>query len=66
MKHLESILTYQDMFVKTVLIFLKKVLNYREGKGTHLIDLKKYIHDVEELGHEDVAEFLKDNIVNLL
>lgn len=66
MKHLESILTNQDMFVKTVLIFLKKVLNYREGKGTHLIDLKKYIHDVEELGHEDVAEFLKDNIVNLL
>ncbi|MCB4936756.1 Rgg/GadR/MutR family transcriptional regulator, partial [Streptococcus mutans] len=34
--------------------------------GTHLIDLKKYIYDVEELGHEDVAEFLKDNIVNLL
>ncbi|EMB67864.1 putative transcriptional regulator MutR [Streptococcus mutans] len=66
MKHLESILTYQDMFVKTTFIFLKKVLNYREGKGTHLIDLKKYIHDVEELGHEDVAEFLKDNIVNLL
>ncbi|HHF7057362.1 Rgg/GadR/MutR family transcriptional regulator [Streptococcus mutans] len=66
MKNLESILTYQDMFVKTTFIFLKKVLNYREGKGTHLIDLKKYIHDVEELGHEDVAEFLKDNIVNLL
>ena len=65
-KHLESILTYQDMLVKTTFIFLKKVLNYREGKGTHLIDLKKYIHDVEELGHEDVAEFLKDNIVNLL
>lgn len=66
MKNLESILTYQDMFVKTTFIFLKKVLNYREGKGTNLIDLKKYIHDVEELGHEDVAEFLKDNIVNLL
>ena len=42
MKHLESILTYQDMFVKTTFIFLKKVLNYREGKGTHLIDLKIY------------------------
>ncbi len=40
MKHLESILTYQDMFVKTTFIFLKKVLNYREGKGTNLIDLK--------------------------
>ncbi|AND78972.1 Rgg/GadR/MutR family transcriptional regulator [Streptococcus pantholopis] len=65
-KHLETILTYQDMFAKTVLIFLKKVLDYQEGRDTKLTDLEDYICNVRNLGHEDVAAFLQDNIDNLM
>ncbi|SNU87026.1 putative transcriptional regulator MutR [Streptococcus merionis] len=63
--HLESIVTYQDMFTRTVLIFLKKVLSYQEGKNITVMDLENYIEDIKKLGHEDVAEFLQDNIANL-
>lgn len=65
-KHLETILSYQDMFVKTVLIFLKKVLDYREGKSTNLSELENYICNVKNLNHEDVAQFLQDSMANLM
>ena len=66
MKHLEKILNYQDMFAKTVLIFLKKVLNYQEGQTTDSITIEHYIQSVKELGHEEVAEFLQDSLNSLI
>lgn len=65
-KQLEPILTYQDMFGKTVLTFLKHVLDYHQGKNVKRKDLESYISEVSHLGHEDVAAFLKDNVTNLL
>ena len=66
MKHLESILNYQDMFVKTVLTFLRKILNYQEGKSVSTAALEQYIQHVKELGQEEVAAFLQDNLNRLI
>ncbi|MDY3023995.1 helix-turn-helix domain-containing protein [Streptococcus hyovaginalis] len=66
MNHLETILTYQDMFVNTVLILLKKVLDYREGKNINFDDLEMYISNIRQLGHDDIAEFLQDNVITLI
>ncbi|MGT2949119.1 Rgg/GadR/MutR family transcriptional regulator [Streptococcus devriesei] len=66
MKHLENTLTYQDMFAKTVLIFLKKVLAYQERKITDKSVLDDYIHDVRNVGQEETAAFLQENLTNLL
>ncbi|MGT2924313.1 Rgg family transcriptional regulator [Streptococcus caviae] len=66
MKHLDSILTYQDMFVKTVLTFLRKILNYQEGKSVGTAALEQYIQHIKELGQEEVADFLQDNLNRLI
>lgn len=66
MNHLETILTYHDMFVNTVLILLKKVLDYREGKNINFDDLEMYISNIRQLGHDDIAEFLQDNVITLI
>ncbi|WP_019790930.1 helix-turn-helix domain-containing protein, partial [Streptococcus sobrinus] len=44
---LEALLSYQDMFARVVLIFLKKVMNYIKGETTDLSEVDAYISLVE-------------------
>ena len=62
MKHLDKILTYQDMFAKTILIFLKKVLDYQEKRVTTTQTLEEYIALIKATGHDEVAAFLQENL----
>lgn len=62
MKHLDEILTYQDMFAKTILIFLQKVLDYQEKRITDTKSLEEYISLIKATGHDEVAAFLQENL----
>ena len=62
MKHLDEILTYQDMFAKTILIFLQKVLDYQEKRITDTKSLKEYIALIKATGHDEVATFLQETL----
>ena len=62
MKHLDKILTYQDMFAKTILIFLQKVLDYQEKRVTDTKNLEEYISLIKATGHDEVAAFLQENL----
>lgn len=66
MNHLDNILGYQDMFSLTVLNCLKMILDYQENRNNDLQLVKKYISDVNNMGYEEVANFLRDNIIGLL
>lgn len=66
MNHLDNILGYQDMFSITVLNCLKMILDYQENRNNDLQLVKKYISDVNNMGYEEVANFLRDNIIGLL
>lgn len=65
MKHLESIINYQDMFSKTVLIFLKMVLDYQDKKISDINTIKEYISNIKAVGHDEVAMFLQDILLSL-
>ncbi|EMC08267.1 XRE/MutR family transcriptional regulator [Streptococcus mutans] len=59
---LENMLTYQDMFARIFLNFLKKVMAYLNGKSTDLSDIEDYIRLVEQLSNPTLAMFLRTNL----
>lgn len=63
MNHLDSTLTYQDMFAKTILIFQNMILDYKELK-IRKDDIQNYIDKIKEIKQTDVANILQDYINN--
>ncbi|MTB70381.1 Rgg/GadR/MutR family transcriptional regulator [Streptococcus uberis] len=61
-QQLESILTYQDMFGKTVLNFLKLILDYHQKKNVKVNDLERFISILNHMGHNEVASFLQESM----
>lgn len=66
MNHLEKIINYQDMFAKTILLYFRKVLNYKEGKLQDKNSITSYINIIKDLGFEEIAEILSDSIGKLI
>lgn len=65
-ENLEIMLTYQDMFARIFLNFLKKVMAYLDGKGTGLSDIEDYIRLVERLDNPTLAMFLRTNLEQIM
>ncbi|WP_165209764.1 Rgg/GadR/MutR family transcriptional regulator [Streptococcus tangpeifui] len=61
-ENLENMLTYQDMFARVVLNFLKKVMNYLKGETADLSDVEVYISLIEKLDNPTLVMFLKTNL----
>lgn len=62
---LEKLLDSQDMFVKTILIFLRMVLNYQEGEN-NIKNIENYIFSLKNFGYIEIADFLEENLQLLL
>ncbi|MFC3931350.1 Rgg family transcriptional regulator [Streptococcus dentapri] len=63
---LEKMLTYQDMFARILLNFLKKVMNYLAGEGINLSDVENYINLIEQLGNPTLVMFLRTNLEQIM
>lgn len=53
------------MFVKTILMFLRMVLNYQEGEN-NIKNIENYIFSLKNFGYIEIADFLEENLQLLL
>ncbi len=63
---LEALLSYQDMFARVVLIFLKKLMNYIKGETTDLSEVEAYISLVESFDNPILVMFLRTNLKQII
>lgn len=60
--NLEKMLTYQDMFARIFLKFLKMVMDYLKDKGTSLNDVENFINLIEKLDNPTLVMYLRTNL----
>lgn len=65
-ENLENMLTYQDMFARIFLNFLKKVMAYLNGQRVSLSDLEDYINLIDQLDNPTLVMFLKVNLEQII
>ncbi|MGT2923647.1 Rgg family transcriptional regulator [Streptococcus caviae] len=65
-ENLEKILTYQDMFARIFLTFLKKVMAYIKGETTDLSDIENYIRLIEQLDNPTLVMYLRTNLKQII
>lgn len=64
--NLEKMLTYQDMFARIFLKFLKMVMDYLQDKGTSLIDVENFINLIEKLDNPILVMYLRTNLEQII
>ena len=65
-EELEKMLTYQDMFARIFLNFLKKVTDHIKGGETKLSDVEDYISLIEQLDNPTLVMFLRMNLEQIM
>ena len=63
---LEEVVTFHDMFACIILNFLKKLIDFLEGKKLSLSDLETYIDIVEGLGNDILVKTLRVSLKKLV
>ena len=64
--NLEKMLTYQDMFARIFLKFLKMVMDYLKDKGTSLNDVENFINLIEKLDNPTLVMYLRTNLEQII
>ncbi|AWN61152.1 Rgg/GadR/MutR family transcriptional regulator [Streptococcus sobrinus] len=63
---LEGLLTYQNMFARIFLNYLKKVISYIKGEKSDLLEVENYISLVEQLDNPTLVMFLRTNLQQIV
>ncbi|WP_019770867.1 Rgg/GadR/MutR family transcriptional regulator [Streptococcus sobrinus] len=64
--NLEKMLTYQDMFARIFLKFLKMVMDYLKDKGTSLNDVENFINLIDKLDNPTLVMYLRTNLEQII